>query len=47
MAVAGKAGFPEEAVRALAKGKRTASLTEDEKLAQRFTRQLTIDHQVP
>jgi 4-carboxymuconolactone decarboxylase len=46
-AVARKTGFPAETVRALAKGEQTASLTEEETLAQRFTRQLTLDHQVP
>ena len=45
-AVARTAGFSERAVGALAQGAETEELSQDERLAQQFTWQLTADHQV-
>ena len=45
-AVARKAGLSDEVIRALAEGQQTDDLTEDERIAQRFTKQLTADRQV-
>ena len=45
-AVARKAGLPEETVQALCKGEPAAALTQEEQVAQRFTRQITETHQV-
>ena len=45
-AVARKAGLPEDAIQALCKGESVAALTQEEQVAQRFTRQITQMHQV-
>lgn len=45
-AVARKAGLSEEAIRALSEGKESGELAEKERIAQRFTWQLTANHQV-
>ena len=49
-AVAKKAGLPEDAIQALCKGKPATTLTQEEQVAQRFTRQITearrVDDQV-
>ena len=45
-AVAKKAGLPEDAIRALYKGEPATTLTKEEQVAQRFTRQITEAHQV-
>ena len=45
-AVAKKAGLSEDAIRALSQGHEADELTPQERVAQRFTRQLTAEHQV-
>ena len=45
-AVARKAGLSEEIIRALAQGEQVDGLTAEERVAQRFTWQLTADHQI-
>ena len=45
-AVAKKAGLPEEAIQALCKGEPAISLTQEEQVAQRLTRQITGRHKV-
>ena len=45
-AVAKKAGLPEDAIQALCKGEPATTLTQEEQLAQRFTRQITDTHKV-
>ncbi len=45
-AVAKKAGLPEEAIQALCKGEPALSLTQEEQVAQRLTRQITGRHKV-
>ena len=45
-AVARKAGMADPDIRALAAGEHATGLSDEEKLAQRFTRQLYVDHQV-
>ena len=45
-AVAKKAGLPEDAIQALCKGEPTTALTQEEQVAQRFTRQITEAHKV-
>ena len=45
-AVAKKAGLAQDAIRALAQGEEADELTPEERLAQRFTKQLTTEHQV-
>ena len=45
-AVARKAGLSEATVRALAQGEDATELTEEERIAQRFTKQLTAKHQI-
>jgi 4-carboxymuconolactone decarboxylase len=46
MAVARKAGLPEGAIVALAKGEQSPELVDEEALAQRFTKQLMLQHHV-
>ena len=46
-AVARKAGFAEEVVNALAEGRDVTDLSATERLAQRVTRHLTAEHQLP
>ena len=45
-AVAKKAGLRDETIQAPCKGEPAAALTQDEQVAQRFTRQITQTHQV-
>ena len=45
-AVARKAGLSQDAIRALSEGVETDELTQDERIAQRFTRQLTAEHAI-
>ena len=45
-AVAKKAGLPEDAIQALCKGEPATALTQEEQVAQRFTRQITEAHKV-
>ena len=45
-AVAKKAGLPEDAIQALCKGEPATALTQEEQVAQRFTRQITEMHKV-
>lgn len=45
-AVARKAGLSEKAIASLAQGTEAEELSEDEKIAQRFTWQLTAEHQI-
>ena len=45
-AVGEKAGLPEEAIQALCKGEPATALTQEEQVAQRFTRQITETRQV-
>ncbi len=45
-AVARKIGLPDEAIQALCKGEPAAALTQDEQVAQRFTRQITETRKV-
>ena len=46
IAVARKAGLPEQAIQALASGQSPHGLTAAEDIAHRFTRQLTLEHRV-
>lgn len=45
-AVACRAGLSDAVIRGLAQGEQVDGLTEEEKIAQRFTRHLTADHQI-
>ena len=45
-AVARKAGLSEDTTQALCKGEPAAALSQEEQVAQRFTRQITKDHKV-
>jgi 4-carboxymuconolactone decarboxylase len=45
-AVARKAGLSEAAIRSLASGGHPEDLSDEERVAQRFVRQLTAEHQV-
>ena len=45
-AVARRAGLPDDAIQALCKGEPATALSQDEQVAQRFTRQITEAHKV-